>query len=149
MSHRSLQIIDAFAAALELEGGAEVFKHRLLSVSENDSEVPALSVCVGEDRPLDDDGVSNLAFIDSLLSVRLIGLVREDSEEAAVVSLAALRTIVHRVAMAGGRDLGLSFVTGIFYAGAAEPQTQQGDRTCGRQEFFWNIQYRMNITDPE
>lgn len=146
MTHRALQIIDAAAAVIP-QTGQRVFVHRVMSLGEGEQEAPAQSVCMGEDNPLDDDGASNLAFLDSLVRIEVVSLVKEADEEAALAKLMEMRTKTH-VAFMADRSLGLTFVIDTRYAGASKPELELNDQMCGRQVTNWDVHYRMNISDP-
>lgn len=148
MSHRALQIIDAIAALHSADVQA-VYKNRALSLDEDLQEIPAASVNMGEDRPLDDDGASNCRFIDSLLAVEIVFIVRGDSEEDVTQKLMELRAASH-VALMADRTLGLStFVIDTRYQGAGTREIALiNDRITGRLQTAWAVHYRMNIGNP-
>jgi hypothetical protein len=147
MTHRADQIVDQVVSLLPASLAA-VLKNRSLPISEAEQEVPAFSVCMGDDAPLDDIGRSNFSFIDSLLTVDIISLVREQHEPAAVAKLTELRTAAH-IALMADDTLGLAFVIGVRYAGAPAPELEQTDLMAGRQVARWLVHYRMNVTDPQ
>jgi hypothetical protein len=148
MTHRAEQIIDAAVAAIPTTA-QEVFKDRRDSLSEADGELPATSVDSGEDVPIDEDGASNFAYIDSVLTVTTTAFAREATEPDLKAKLAELRTINHIAMMANGRTLGLAFVIDCKYGGALAPELDRhGDLFAGKQTSLWRVHYRMNITDP-
>jgi len=148
MTHRAEQIIDQVVELVPSTAFA-VFKHRRNSLSESDQELPAISVDVGEDAPLDDDGASNIAFYDSLLTIEITAFAREADEPDLVKHLMKIRAIVHRALMAD-RALALDFVIDTRYGGAGAAEIQSaGDMLAGRYTSRWFVHYRMNITDPE
>jgi hypothetical protein len=149
MTHRAEQIIDAAVAAIPTTAQS-VFKDRKDSLSEDDQELPATSVDEGDDTPIEDDGASNLAFVDSLLTVETTAFARAPTEYELKRTLSQLRAINHRAMMANDQTLGLSFVLGVRYAGADAPEIERaGDQFAGKRTSRWLVHYRMNITDPE
>lgn len=150
MTHRAEQIVDAIASAISSSSfTGSVYKHRALSLSESDGELPAVSVDFGEDEPADDDGAANLSYVDSLLTVETTIYLREDEEERVKVALNAARTAIHIAVMASPRDFGFEWVTGIAYGGADKPEFDAGaEFIAGTLVCRWQVRYRMNITDP-
>lgn len=155
MSHRVEQVVDAAAAILgahALFSGVSVFQHRVLSLSDEDQEMPAVSITFGDDVPLDEDGTANLAFFDSLqtLAFRIVVKARDQDEEEHVISaLQDLRRAVH-VALMADDTLGLAFVIGLRYGGADPPVIQvEGEYLCGMLDCRWSVHYRMNKSDPQ
>lgn len=145
MAHRADQILDAVVAKLTAAGIQGVAKHRELSYDPA-MELPAISVKFGPDQP---PGISNIPIIDSVLTVRIVAIVREATEAAAVTSLLALRTSSH-IALQADQTLGLSFVSDTRYGGATEPVFDTtGEGVAARQETQWNVPYRMNVASPE
>jgi hypothetical protein len=143
--HRAEQIIDALVALMPSTGAA--FKHRVLSLSDEEQEMPAQCVRLGEDKPLDDDGASNFSFIDSLLFVEIDLYAKEIDIEATITKLMQLRTAIH-IALMADRSLGLSFVIDTRYGGAEAPEAEQKDYVVGRLTTSWQVHYRQNIGDP-
>lgn len=149
MTHRAEQIIDAVVAAIP-ETAQRVFKHRRDSLSAEEQELPATSVDEGDDVPLDDDGASNIQFLDSMLTVETTAFAEESTEELLKAKLSELRVINHKALMAGDRSLGLDFVIDVKYAGADAPEIERaGEIFAGKRTSRWLVHYRMNITDPE
>ena len=146
--HRAEQIVDAMVA-LQPTTGAR-FKNRTLSLSELDGELPASVVNIGEDEPADDDGASNFAFIDSLLSLECTLYVRAETEDEAISALMQLRSAQH-VAVMADRTLGLTaFVIDTRYGGAGEPDIEaQSEYVSASLTTRWQVHYRMNIGNPE
>lgn len=151
--HRAEQIIDAIVATLRADAtlAASVYKHLAVTLAEAETELPAVSVGMGVDEPLGEIGVTNVAYIDSLLAVPILLVCQADTEALAITELMRLRAEVHRTMMAGQRDHGLTtIVIDTRYAGADAPQLNtEGSRITGRLETRWLVHYRMNITDPE
>jgi len=150
MTHRAQQIIAATAAALAASSslGAAVYTHRRLSLSDEDQELPAVSVNYGSDDPLSDLGVTNIAFIDSLLELAVTLVARGDSEQDVLDELLRLRAAQH-VALMADRSLGLAFVIDTRYGGAAAPDVDVSlNRPAGALTCRWLVHYRMNLSDP-
>lgn len=148
MSHRALQIVDAVKAVLEADSSlaAAVYRHRTASLSEADAELPAVSVGLGDDEPIEP---GNLAYIDSLLTMTVTAAAIASSEEALVEELVRLRSEVHQVLMAD-RQQGLAFVIDTRYGGASAPEVNaDGGRYAGTLESRWLVHYRMNVSSPE
>ena len=150
MSHRAQQIVDAIAAALVANTslGASVYTHRMQSLSDEDQELPAVSVTYGADTPVGEGGVENTVFIDSLLEVFVSCFARHSSESELLTSLLELRRQAH-IALQANPAQGLSFVSDTQYAGADAPVVSaNGERMDGALSTRWLVRYRMNITDP-
>jgi hypothetical protein len=149
MSHRVETIIGAVLAAVrnEAPSNISVFSHRALSLSEQQGQLPAISIEFGEDRPFDDDGASNMAFIDSLLTVNTVSIVAGTVEVEVKARLLDLRHHAHKGIMSD-RTLGLAFVADVRYQGANEPEfNTEGQGIVGSLTSSWAVHYRMNITD--
>lgn len=148
MTHRAQQIVDAVAAALAASSSVgAVFTHRSYSLSEEDQELPATTVNVGEDQPLSELGASNVAFLDSLLTLEVAHLARADSVEQLLTDLIAMRTAGH-VALMADRSQGLNFVIDTRYGGAGAPDVDISTGPAGQLVTRWQVHYRMNLTDP-
>lgn len=151
MTHRAQQIVEAIAAELiaNVSLAAAVYVNRLMSLSDPDQELPAVSVVYGSDTPLAPNGASNVAFLDSLLIVQTVGFVRELDEQTALARLIELRRQIHITLMAPDRSQGLGFVIDTRYGGADAPALDAaGNNIAGRLVVSWAVHYRMTITDP-
>jgi hypothetical protein len=149
--HRALEVLNAAAAVVQAQTdlGAAVFPHRILTLSEKDQELPAVCPRIGADDPLTDRGVANLSFIDSQITITFGLYARASSEPELMAELMRLRAVVHRALMAD-QTLGLPFVMGVLYLGAAEPELDAaGSLIAGRVDASFAVEYRMNLTDPE
>lgn len=153
MSHRAEQIIDAVVALLQASPSIgvspeNIFAHRSLSLSEDQGEMPAITVNIGEDSPVSDQGNDNLAFIDSLLTVEIVGYFIAPDEADVKRELFRQRRYAH-VALLADPTLGLPFVMGTQYGGASKPEIDSSTQQCaGSLEAPWRVPYRMNIADP-
>lgn len=151
MSHRAQQALDAVAAILAANTsmGASIYTHRILSVSEADQELPAVSVRYGADTPADDDGALNFAFLDSLLELQIVALASGIDEQAVLAMLLDLRRQIH-ISLMADRSQGLAFVIDTRYGGASAPEIDASTELVrGRLEQRWLVHYRMNISDPQ
>jgi hypothetical protein len=143
VTHRAEQIIDAVVAKLAAAGIAAA-KQRTLSY-DPDMELPAVSVRMGADQPLE---AQNLTFIDSLLAVVVVTIDAAATESDTIAKLMALRTSSH-VALMADQTQGLNFVSDTRYGGASAPELETvGEKVAGRLETTWQIPYRMEIADP-
>jgi hypothetical protein len=154
MAHRAEQIIDAIVAALRANASslrvpaASIFPHRSLSLSEDQGELPAIAVNFGDDDPASELGNDNLAFIDSLLSVSIIGYSVDPDEPSVRRALLNQRRYVH-AALLADQSLGVGFVIATRYGGAGAPEFDSTtQKIAGSLESRWRVFYRMNITDP-
>lgn len=147
--HRALQSVDAAKAAIEaIATGASVYKHRVLSLSDEEQELPAISVRVGTDTPVADGGQGSMQFIDSLQELLVDAIAKGDSEDDVLESLLLLRAQIHQ-ALQADVTLGLAFVTDTAYGGASAPDLAAGGaRLVGSLSTRWVVRYRMNFTDP-
>lgn len=153
MTHRAEQIIDAIVALIKAQANlpvnaGNVYAHRTLSLADDQGEMPAITVNIGDDQPSNEGGTDNLAFIDSLLSVSIVGYAIESTEEEVKSQLMDQRRRVHQALMADD-SLALPFVIATRYGGAAAPEMDATtERIAGSMESRWHISYRMNFTDP-
>lgn len=149
MAHRAQQIVDAIASKLAANVNlrAAVYTHRTLSLSEDERELPAITVNVGEDEP-ESEGAEQLNRITSALEAVIAAACVGDSEKEVIDSLLELRTQSH-IALMADTSLGLAFVWQTEYAGASAPQLRQGERMCGTLTMRWRVHYEMNISDPQ
>src|SRR3569832_1224798 len=139
--HRAEQIVDAMVA---LQPTTAKFKNRTLTLSEIDFELPAAIVKIGEEAPLDEDGASNFAYIDSLLTLNCELLARGSTEEEAISAVMDLRRSQH-VAVMADVTLGQSFDIYTRYAGAEEPELDAiNENVAARLIARWQVHYRMN-----
>jgi hypothetical protein len=155
VTHRAEQIVDAAAAILAAHAlltGVKVVQHRVLSLSLDDQELPAVSITIGDDSALEEDGATNFAFLDSLLSLafRIVVKVDDgDEEEDAIGQLLDVRRAVH-VALMADQTLGLTFVIDTRYGGADAPILDGiSENMCGMMDCRWSVHYRMNYADPQ
>lgn len=149
MSHRAEQIINR-AAQVHAEAadvGAQVYTHRVLSLSEYQGELDAFSITWGDDQPQ----TENMGFIESLLTVRVIAYAVNTDEIDLRSALLAMRTRTHKYLRptSGDITLGLAFVSDVRYGGALEPQVIKKAQFCGALESRWHVLYRMSDTNPE
>lgn len=146
MSHRAEQIINR-AALLHSQAAdvaANVFTDRVLSLAEEQDELPAFSITEGPDVPQ----AENQGFIESLLTLRVLAFAVNTDEKLLRQSLRAMRARTHRYLKAD-LSLGLAFVSDVRYGGALDPQVIKTAQWCGMLECPFHVLYRMNETDPE
>lgn len=150
MTHRAQQIVDAAAAILAASSTLEaaVYTHRRHPLSDPDQELPAVIVDYGADVPAGELGVTNVAFIDSLLELTVRIVVKGDTE-ADVLAAMLDRRVAQHVALMADRSLGLGFVIDTRYGGASEPVLDVSlERPAGELACRWLVHYRMNLADP-
>ena len=130
---------------------ANVLQHRVLSLSDEAQELPAISITFGDDATIDEDGASNFAFIDSLQTLVfriVVEAAAGDEEEHAISALQDLRRGIHMALMAD-RSQGLAWVIDTRYGGADPPViSRESERLCGSLDCRLTVHYRMNIADP-
>lgn len=156
MSHRVQQIVDKVQTILEAHvltaAEASIYQHRTLSLSEPDLEIPAISITLGDDPPIDDDGATNFNYFDSLQSLLFRIVVKggaQDEERHVIAKLLDLRRALH-VALMVDDSLGLAFVIGVRYGGAEAPElSAEDEKTVGAMACRWLVHYRVNIADPQ
>lgn len=144
--HRVQQILNAAAAVLGADANLPTPEvNRVRSLSEEQIEVPALTVNYGADSPDDAQDQSNIA---SAIEIRVSAYVAGDSETDVLSSLLDIRARSH-VALMADMTLGLPFVWHLTYGGADEPFLQQGERMYGSQTSRWTARYLMDSDSPE
>lgn len=147
--HRAEQIINR-AAALHSDAAdvaAQVYIHRVLSLSEYQGELDAFSITWGDDQPQ----TENMGFIESLVTLRCIAYAVNTDEADLRSALVAMRARTHKYLRPSSGDitLGLAFVSDVRYGGALEPQIIKRAQFCGALESRWHVLYRMSDTNPE
>ncbi|MBK7251946.1 MAG: hypothetical protein IPI06_14040 [Gammaproteobacteria bacterium] len=144
--HRALLIVNAAAAVIDTGSTAYVYVHRTLSLAQ--AELPAISVRIGEDRPLEDDGQSSMSFIDSRLTLNVQLLATGATEAAVISALMGLRTDVHK-ALQADVALGKTYIIDTRYGGASAPDLNvDTKRVSGEMVAQWHVVYRCSVTDP-
>jgi hypothetical protein len=147
VTHRAGQIVDAIAELLaaRVSSTIKVFKHRRLSLADDQGELPAISVDFGEDQPAGDQP---LRGINSVLNVVITGVAVAPTEDELREKLLVMREAsddlmdehMHQIQP----RLGLTFVYGIGYGGAAAPDINADDESIvGSLASNWNVGYRM------
>ena len=150
MAHRAEQIVDAAKTLLDVSATLGVlYRNRQLSLSEASNEIPATSVNIGDDEPVSALGADNFSFVDSLLTLSVVHISSQATEDLVVDELMNMRAAAYAVMMAD-RSLGLSFVIDTRYGGAAAPEiSDEGGELCGRLVTTWFVHYRMSTTTSE
>jgi hypothetical protein len=147
VTHRAGQIVDAVAELLtaRVSSTIKVFKHRRLSMADDQGEMPAICVQFGEDAPAEDQP---LRGINSVLSVIITVVAVAPTENELRQKLLEMREAsddlmdehMHQIQP----RLGLTFVYGIGYGGAAAPDINaDGEQPDGSIDSTWNVGYRM------
>lgn len=154
MTHRADQIIEAIVAAVRVQTSAlqvqadNVFSHRTLSLADDAGLLPAITVNFADDTPVSEFGADNVSFIDSVLGITIESFAVDPEEQAVRRALLNHRRFIHKALMAD-QALGLPFVIGTRYAGAAKPELDgTTELAAGALESRWAVHYRMNISDP-
>lgn len=151
MTHRAGQICSRIAQLLSASSslvGVSIFTDLTYSLSEQASELPAITVNEGDDVPDSDEGNDNLAFIDSQTSFEIAAYAVGIDEPTVKAALRELRRVIHMVLMADP-TLGLSFVIATKYGGAEQASMSvAGEQCAGSLVSNWRVQYRMNFLDP-
>lgn len=135
------RVADLFRSNGDLLG--DTYVHRILSLDEDTDELPATSVTYGDDAPQTD----NMAFLESLLTVRVIAFAVNVEEAPLRSALIEMRRQQH-IALQADHTLGLDFVSDCRYGGATDPQIILKAQFCGAYESRWHVLYRMSRTNP-
>ncbi len=152
MTHRAEQIADALATALRASTNSaipadSIYVHRTLSLAEDQGELPAITVNVGDDAPAPE--FATMDQVASRLEVITTGYAIDESEEALKRKLFAMRSAVHAELVVNSA-LGLTFILALGYAGAPAPVIDSSTESfCGSYEWRWEIVYWMDEDDPE
>ncbi len=135
------QVATLFRANTSLVGSTYV--HRVLSLAEEQDELPASSVTYGDDVQQSD----NMGFLESLLTVRTIAFAVNVDEAPLRQALIEMRRQQH-IALQANHTLGLDFVSDCRYGGAIDPQIIVNKQFIGAYESRWYVLYRMSRTNP-
>ncbi len=143
--HRVQQILNAAGAVLGANPALGLVEiNRVRSLSEEQQEVPALTVNYGADTPDESETFESLgSAVEMLLSAYCAG----DSETEVLERLLEMRAQSH-LALLADMSLGLPFLWEIRYGGADAPLLQQGERMLGTQTSRWVARYQMDNDDP-
>ena len=126
--------------------GANVIRGRVYTLE--DGALPALSLYMGSDIPIGENGPTNYQFQDSDLLVRVTAHVKSTSEQLDTI-LNKIRREVH-VAMMADHEQGLNYVLTTIPLGAEEPELSgEGEQPSATMDINWLIRYRAPILDPE
>lgn len=146
------QIIEAIAAAcvVALPHEIQVYKHRGLSLSLADGELPGVSVDYGEDSPLTEQGQETLdGVVHSVLTINFACIANDNDEVELRKRLIAMRGYVH-AAIRADRKLGLAFVLDTHYGGAEAPEiVDEGETLVGGIIVPWGVMYEFDIDNPD
>jgi len=108
-----------------------------------DDGVPALTVEKGPDDVI--EGSQNIAFIDRLLTVKIIAHIKTTGTYETDLNQIANEVYVAVMAV---DDLGLSFVQSVTPLGDDEPEAVAANKDTGRMEMKFSIHYRHALKDP-
>lgn len=148
--HRVEGIVNAALTAIKLgDFNGQVFKHRVLELSEEADELPAVSVHYGADSPPDDDGVQNFNVTDSIVEIDTVIYLKAETETELLQSFLDARVAVHKAMLSGDQTLSLAYVQGVRYAGASPPETgANAEYVVGALVCHWLVAYRSATNDP-
>ena len=153
MTHRADQIIEAVAEAIRsvAPSTVNVYTHRRESLSEDENELPSISVDFGEDEPFAGPDAAFLTdgTIQSLLTVNVTGAATALDEVELRRTLLDLRSTAH-IGVRRNAALGLPFVIDTHYGGANAPVVDvSGGWPVGELTAPWGVRYEMNPDSPE
>jgi len=145
--HLVQQILEATAVALQANAGlsAIIETNRVRSLSEDQAELPAVTVNYGADSPEEGDQEN----FGSALEMEFAAYCAGDSETEVLLNLIEMRTQCHISVMAAFKAGSLPGVWDIAYGGADKPLVQQAERMSGAQTCRWSARYRMDNDDPQ
>jgi len=147
--HRGYRVFKAAVTAITARvrpSGTHVYEHRVLSVDEQQDELPAISVDYGEDRPATYETINSF---DSMLSIDAAVMTRAPTESELHEKLWELREEAHIALMETNGTLGLDFVITTVYGPVSAPEVSaRGEQLVGVLRSNWLVHYRMNRTDP-
>lgn len=145
--HCAKQIFDKVTTLLGslTTTGSNVYPHRGYALPDNVNN--ALTVRLGEDKPVADDGYTNIAYIDMDLTIHVRIHVRA-TEANLDDQLLLIQKEVH-IAMMADHKLGLAFVIDTIPAGRDDPSFEsEGEKPTLSCDTHWRVRYRHSITDP-
>jgi hypothetical protein len=148
MTHRAEQILDAMKTVVTglTSTGANVQRGRVYATD----AVRALSVYMGEDRVIGEQGYSNLSFVDRELEVIVRIHAKASTATAVIDTLLNQSRAEVFAAVAADPTLGLGFVLSAYPAGDDQPALSgEGDQPTGTQDMRWSVHYRHSITNAE
>ena len=148
MAHRAEVILQTLVSNLTglTTTGTNVVRGRVYAIE--DDAHPALSVYMGTDDPIGENGPTNIAFQDSDLLVRITAHVKSVSTQVDTL-LNQIRSEVHQ-AMMSDHTQGLSYIITTIPLGADEPELGgDGEQPTATMDMNWLIRYRSPILSPE
>ena len=120
--------------------GANVERSRVYKID----ALPALTLEQGEDAVADES--TNMAFIDRLLSIRIVAHAKAVSDFDQVLN--TIREEVY-IALMADRTQGLGFVIDTMPMGDDEPEfSADSEKPVGKQVINFAIHYRHSVTNP-
>lgn len=143
MPHRSLQVIDAYLAALAANADlrAHVIDNEVRSLSEWEGELPALTVNYSDLPDADGDLGSWHRVVDFVNTAYASGATKREVTEA-------LYEIQRQAHISMMSDLGLSFVWDKTLGEMPAPTIIKADRFIGSLTSRWPVRYLMGQSDP-
>lgn len=126
--------------------GARAFRGRVYPLEIVD--LPALTIYMGSDNPLGENGPDTFSFIDSDVDVNISIHVRSNSTQVET-ELNLIRREIH-VALMADTTQGLPYVFMTMPYGTDEPQLSgEGEKRTAVMETNWAVRYRAPYKDIE
>jgi hypothetical protein len=147
MAHRAEDILAQIVTTLTglTTTQANIVRGRVYTIE--DTELPALSIYLGADDPIGENGPTNVQFQDSDLLVRVRAHVKTPSEQVDA-TLNLIRREVH-VALMADYTQGLDYILNTIPLGAEEPELSgDGEQPTATLDMNWLIRYRASVLDP-
>jgi hypothetical protein len=149
MATRVETLIDTLVTTLEADAGitpGSVYRSRVEPYS--DTELPAYSIHIGQDTPLNDLGPDNVRFMDWAQLVFIDLYAKSIATNIDAVFL-TMRSYVHRALMADVTQ-GTNFVLQTIPTGADEPiLDHSGEQKTMVYRTGWEFRLRTAIADLE
>lgn len=149
MTHRAQQIVDAIAELVRARvepSGVHVYTHGRESLSEEQDELPAVSVDYGELSVDMEDPDEH--YYDCTLAV-MVMCIATNADSATLRESLLVLAVDTQVAINATPDLDLDFVIDTLFAGWAAPEiSSQGSRHTGAVVTNWQVKFRMLFDDP-
>lgn len=139
MAHPSDLVLDWIETTITglATTGANVFRTRTYDVP--DAELPAIAMSIGADTARGESGRSNIAFIDSDLTVNLDVKVKTATDIDG--ALTNIREEIFQ-AFKAAYPSRISSIVDLWEVGASEPETWEADTRKGSMIVQYNFFYR-------
>lgn len=147
MPHKAETILEAVETLLTglTTTGANVERARVHPWT--NAELPAISLFMGADTPLDNDA-RGIGFYDWGLLINVDAVCKKTATSGIDTTLNLIRAEL-TTALVGDYTLGLSFVIDIVEQGSSEPEISgEGEKPIALQRTTFLIKYRRSIGDP-